>query len=129
MKLSGSRAEDGRTGGSQLNCLTKSGTNNIHATACEYFRNESLTAATSDGKPLDNFRRNQFGGSIGGPIKKDKLFFFGATEGIRENLTRSNLSTALGTPCGSSPVFDGTVATDAEINSSPDCQRVALLNF
>src|SRR5437870_2073 len=126
---SGANAEFGRSAGSQINVITKSGTNNIHGSAFEYFRDESLTAATSDGKPLDNFRRNQFGGSIGGPIKKDKLFFFGATEGIRENLTRSNLSTALGTPCGSSPVFDGTVATDAEINSSPDCQRVALLNF
>src|SRR5438445_1961366 len=126
---SGANAEFGRSAGSQINVITKSGTNNIHGSAFEYFRDESLTAATSDGKPLDNFRRNQFGGSIGGPIKKDKLFFFGATEGIRENLTRSNLSTALGTPCGSSPVFDGTVATDTEINSSPDCQRVALLNF
>jgi len=126
---SGANAEFGRSAGSQINVITKSGTNNIHGSAFEYFRDESLTAATSDGKPLDNFRRNQFGGSVGGPIKKDKLFFFGATEGIRENLSRSNLSTALGTACGSSPVFDGTVATDTQINSSPDCQRAALLNF
>ncbi|GAC1638790.1 MAG: hypothetical protein NVS9B14_19540 [Candidatus Acidiferrum sp.] len=126
---SGANAEFGRSAGSQINVITKSGTNNIHGSAFEYFRDESLTAATSDGKPLDNFRRNQFGGSLGGPIQKDKLFFFGAVEGIRENLTRANLSTAIGTPCASSPVFDGTTATDTLINSSPDCQRQALLNF
>jgi len=75
-----------------VNVITKSGTNAIHGSAFEYFRTEALTAATSDGKPLDNFRRKSIRGSVGGPIVKDKLFFFGATEGIRENLTRSNLS-------------------------------------
>ena len=127
---SGANAEFGRSAGSQINVITKSGTNNIHGSAFEYFRDESLTAATSDGKPLDNFRRNQFGGSIGGPIKKDKLFFFGATEGIRENLSRSNLSTTLGgSACGvTNPVF-GSNITDAAIEANPDCQRQVLLNF
>src|SRR6267154_11339 len=69
------------------------------------------------------------GGSIGGPLIKDKLFFFAAGEGIRENLTRANLSTPIGAACGSSPVYNGTAGTDAVINSSPDCQRVALINF
>jgi len=77
------------------------------------------------GSRLQDFRRNQFGGSLGGPIYKDKLFFFGAAEGIRENLTRQNLSAAIGTPCGSNIVFNGTPATDAQILASPDCQRVA----
>src|SRR5262252_201757 len=118
---SGANAEYGRTGGGVVNVITKSGTNQFHGSAFEYFRTEALTAATSDGKPLDNFRRNQFGGSFGGPIKKDKLFFFGAAEGIREDLTRTNLSTPIGTACGSAPVFDDTSATDSVINSSPDC--------
>ncbi|HLK04333.1 MAG TPA: TonB-dependent receptor, partial [Candidatus Acidoferrum sp.] len=127
---SGANAEFGRSAGSQINVITKSGTNNIHGSVFEYFRDESLTAATSDGKPLDNFRRNQFGGSIGGPIKKDKLFFFGAGEGIRENLTRSNLSTTLGaTACPiTNPVFNSTI-TDSQISANPDCQRQVLLNF
>jgi outer membrane receptor protein involved in Fe transport len=127
---SGANAEFGRSAGSQINVITKSGTNNIHGSAFEYFRDESLTAATSDGKPLDNFRRNQFGGSLGGPIKKDKLFFFGAAEGIRENLTRSNLSTTLGaSACGvTNPVF-GSNITDSQIEANPDCQRLVLLNF
>src|SRR6266576_466720 len=126
---SGANAEFGRTAGGVVNVITKSGTNGIHGSAFEYFRTESLSANTSDGKPLQDFRRNQFGGSLGGPIYKDKLFFFGAAEGIRENLTRQNLSAAIGTPCGSNIVFDGTPGTDALILASPDCQRVALVNF
>ena len=127
---SGANAEFGRTAGGVINVITKSGTNNFHGSAFEYFRTEGLTAATSDGKPLDNFRRNQFGGSFGGPIKKDKLFFFGATEGIREDLTRKNLSTTLGgTPCSiTSPVFNSNI-TDAEIEANSDCQRQVLLNW
>src|SRR6266403_3238155 len=126
---SGANAEFGRTAGGVVNVITKSGTNDIHGSAFEYFRTESLSANTSDNKPLQDFRRNQFGESLGGPIYNDKLFFFGASEGIRENLTRQNLNAAIGTPCGSSIVFDGTPATDSKILASPDCQRVALLNF
>jgi hypothetical protein len=120
---SGANAEYGRTAGGVVNVITKSGTNELHGSLVEFFRTEALTAATSDGKPLDNFRRNQFGGSIGGPIVKDKLFFFAASEGIREDLSRPNLSTAIGTPCGTA------TPTDAQITASPDCQRVALINF
>jgi hypothetical protein len=126
---SGANAEFGRTAGGVVNVITKSGTNDFHGSVFEYFRTESLTAATSDGKPLQDFLRNQFGGGLGGPIRKDKLFFFGAAEGIRENLTRSNLSTPIGTVCGvSNPVFNTNI-TDAEIAASPDCQRQVLLNF
>ena len=128
---SGANPEFGRTAGGVINVITKSGTNNIHGSAFEYFRTEALTAATSDGKPLDNFRRNQFGGSFGGPLVKDKLFFFAAGEGIREDLSRKNLSVPLGTACGvASPVFGpGGNITDAAISASPECQRLTLLNF
>jgi hypothetical protein len=126
---SGANAEFGRTAGGVVNVITKSGTNNFHGSVFEYFRTEALTAAASDGTPLTDFQRHQFGGSVSGPLKKDKLFFFAATEGIMEDLTRKNLSVPLGSPCASSPVFDGTPATDALINSSPDCQRQAVLNF
>ncbi len=126
---SGANAEFGRSAGGVINVVTKSGTNAIHGAAFEYFRTEGLTAATSDGKPLQDFRRNQFGGSLGGPITKDKLFFFAAGEGIRENLTRSNLSVPIGTPCAiSNPVFNNNI-TDAQIVASGDCQRQVLLNF
>src|SRR5229473_1654284 len=124
---SGANPEFGRTAGGVINVITKSGTNDIHGSAFEYFRTEALTAATSDGRPLDNFRRNQFGGSLGGPIIKNKLFFFAASEGIRENLTRKNLSVALGPACSVAAPVAGV--DDAAINASPECQRVALLNF
>src|SRR5262249_10608442 len=83
--------ELGRTPAGVVRAMTKSGTNDMPGSAFEYFRTEGLSAATSDGKPLQDFQRNQFGGSFGGPLKKDKLFFFAAGEGIRENLTRKNL--------------------------------------
>ena len=126
---SGANAEYGRTGGGVVNVITKSGTNSVHGSLFEYQRLKALTSSTSDGQPLESFHREQFGGGIGGPIIKDKLFFFGAAEGIREDLSRKNLSVPMGTPCLTTPVFDGSPATDALIMSSPDCQRVSLLNF
>src|SRR5262249_53794614 len=92
-----------------------------------YQRVQGLTSNTSDGKPLDDFHREQFGGTVGGPLQRDKAFYFLALEGVRENLRRPNLSEPIGTPC---PVSAPTLAAnEALINSSAECQRVALLNF
>ena len=128
---SGANPEYGRTAGGVVNVITKSGTNVLHGSLFEYFRTESLTSATSDGQPFDNFRRNQFGGGLTGPIIKDKLFFSVASEGIRENFTRKNLSVPLGTACSvANPVFGpGGNISDAAISASPDCQRLTLINF
>ncbi len=131
---SGANAEFGRTAGGVINVITKSGTNTLHGSLFHYQRLEALTAHTSDGKPLTNFHREQFGGSAGGPIVKDKLFLFGAGEGIFENLQRTNLSTydagSLGSsPCAvANPVFGGNI-TDAQIAANGDCQRLVLVNF
>jgi hypothetical protein len=124
----GASAEFGRTAGGIINVITKSGTNNVHGSLFHFQRLEALAAHTSDGKPLKDFRREQFGGTIGGPIKKDKAFYFFAFEGIRERLTRANLSEPIGTtPC---PVSTPTIgANEALINSNSDCQRLALINF
>ncbi len=123
----GAAAEFGRTGGGIVNVITKSGTNQVKGSGFYFQRLEGLTSNTSDGKPLTDFRRGQFGGTVGGPIVKDKVFYFVAFEGIRENLQRPNLSEAIGTPC---PVSAPTIkANEALINSSPDCQRLALLGF
>src|SRR6266481_1816361 len=124
---SGANAEFGRTAGGVVNVITKSGTNEIHGSGFEYFRTEALTAATSDGKPLQDFRRNQFGGTVGGPIVKDKMFIFGAFEQIIAELTRPNLSAPLGPACSVTAPVVGV--NDAVINASAECQRVALLNF
>ena len=131
---SGANAEFGRTGGGVVNVITKSGTNSFHGSLFEYQRLQALTADASDGTPLTNFHREQFGGSAGGAIIKDKLFYFGAAEGIDENLLRTNLSaynaTSLGSaPCPvTAPVF-GSNITDAQIAANGDCQRLVLINF
>jgi hypothetical protein len=124
----GASAEFGRTAGGIINVIPKSGTNVVHGSLFHFQRLEALASNTSDGKPLKDFRREQFGGTVGGPIRKDKAFFFLSFEGIRENLTRANLSDPLGTtPC---PVTTPTIgANEALINSNSDCQRLALINF
>ncbi len=123
----GASAEYGRTAGGIINVITKSGTNDVNGSLFYNLRNEGLSSNTSDGKPLTDFLRQQFGGTIGGPIKRNRAFYFFAVEGIRENLTRPNLSEAIGTPCS---VQAPTVqANEALINGSPDCQRRALITF
>jgi outer membrane receptor for ferrienterochelin and colicin len=125
----GATAEFGRTAGGIINVISKSGTNDVHGSVFYFQRLEALSAHTSDGKPLKDFNRKQFGGTIGGPIKKNKSFFFFAFEGIREKLSRANLSEPIGTPCAiAAPVITNPVH-EAAINGSPDCQRVALINF
>src|SRR5678815_5325845 len=115
----GASAEFGRTAGGVINVITKSGTNGVHGSAFYFQRLEALTANTSDGKPLDNFHREQYGGTVGGPIKKDKAFYFFAFEGIRENLDRANLSEQIGsTPC---PIASPTIiANETLINGNED---------
>jgi hypothetical protein len=78
----------GRSGGGNIQAVTKSGGNEFHGTAYEYFRNASLNAnnpfliAAGIARPV--LSRNVFGGAIGGPIKKDKAFFFASYQGTRE---------------------------------------------
>ncbi len=80
-------AEFGRASGGVVNLVTKSGSNDFHGTAYEFNRVSDLAANSFDnnahGLPKNVFTRNQFGYSFGGPIKKDKLFFFTSTEWIR----------------------------------------------
>jgi outer membrane receptor protein involved in Fe transport len=81
-------AEYGMFTGGVINITTKSGTNAYHGTLYEYLRNTHLNAnpyAFAPGAGKQPFHQNQFGGSIGGPIKKDKLFFFGNYEGYRNH--------------------------------------------
>ena len=123
----GASAEFGRTASGIINVITKSGTNEIHGSAFYFQRLEALTANTSDGKPLQDFHREQYGFTIGGPIKQDRAFYFFAFEGINENLTRANLSEPIGAPC---PIAAPTIlANEALINGSEDCQRLALISF
>src|SRR3984893_13690995 len=75
-------AEYGRTSGGVINAITKSGTNQFHGGIFEFLRNSALDARNFfDGTSVPPFKRNQFGGFAGGPIKKDKTFIFGSYEG------------------------------------------------
>ncbi len=83
-------AEGGVGGGAQVNLVTKSGTNEFHGSVFEFFRNSALDARRPfDGANPPPFRLNQFGGNLGGPIKKDKTFFFANYEGLLQRLTIS----------------------------------------
>lgn len=80
-------AEYGRASGGVISAITRGGTNQLHGTAFEFFRNSALDARNFfDVAGVPPFRRNQFGGALGGPIKKDKTFFFGTYEGLRQGL-------------------------------------------
>ncbi len=85
-------ADYGKSSGAIVNAVTRSGTNQIHGTAYEFLRNSALDARNFfdvGGSPP--FRRNQFGGSAGGPIFRDKTFFFADYEGLRQSLGQSNV--------------------------------------
>ncbi len=80
----GASAEFGRSSGGFINAVTKSGTNRFSGSAFLFFRNEALSSQNPDavdaGLPVEDFRNYQFGGNFGGPIKKDRAFFFVAYE-------------------------------------------------
>src|SRR6267143_204294 len=91
-------AEFGRSSGGIINAITRSGTNKLHGNLFEYLRNSALDAknyfdpATNRIPP---FKRNQFGGTLGGPIRQDKTFFFGAFEAVKEQLGVTGLTNVL----------------------------------
>ncbi|MEP6536829.1 MAG: TonB-dependent receptor [Bryobacteraceae bacterium] len=74
----GAPAEFGRSSSGFINVVTKSGTNKLHGTAHEFQKWTGLTSRQSDGTRISGFSQEQFGGTVGGPIKNDKLFFFAA---------------------------------------------------
>src|SRR5580658_5881726 len=87
-------AEYGKRAGAQVSVVTQSGTNALHGTLFEFLRNSavdsrSFFAQTSFDPP---FRQNQFGGALGGPLKKNRLFLFGNYEGFRQAETQSSVS-------------------------------------
>ena len=77
-------AEMGRASSGGINVITKAGTNEIHGSVFEFIRNDKMDARNFFATGKDKLRLNQFGGTAGGPIIKNKLFFFGGWEGVRE---------------------------------------------
>src|SRR5947209_8570886 len=89
-------AEYGRGSGAIVNVVTKSGTNSLHGSAFEFFRNGSLNARNFFAANHDQLKRNQFGGSVGGPIIKNRLFFFGTYQGTQlRDISAGNSTTVL----------------------------------
>jgi hypothetical protein len=87
-------AEYGKTSGGVVNAITRSGTNQIHGSVYEFLRNSSLDSKNYfDVGTIPPFKRNQFGGALGGPIVKDRTFFFADYEGIRQSKGISTLTT------------------------------------
>jgi Carboxypeptidase regulatory-like domain len=105
-------AEYGKRGGGQVFVVTQSGTNQLHGTLFEFLRNSDLDARNFFEYPtIGPFKRNNFGGAAGGPIRKDKMFIFGNYEGLRQRLSIPtlsvvpNLNARQGSlPCGSNGV-------------------------
>jgi len=87
-------AEYGKTSGGVINAITRSGTGAFHGSAYEFLRNSALDARNFfDGSTIPSFKRNQFGGSIGGPIIPERTFFFADYEGIRQSKGITALTT------------------------------------
>jgi hypothetical protein len=87
-------ADYGRTSGGVINVVTRSGKNAFHGSLYEFLRNSALDARNFfDGPVIPSFKRNQFGGSAGAPIKKDRTFIFGDYEGLRQSLGVTTVDT------------------------------------
>ena len=86
-------ANYGKRQGAQISIVTASGTNAVHGSAYEFLRNSFFDARNFfDQSHLPSFQRNNFGGSLGGPVRKDRLFLFGNYEGYRQNLGLSDVT-------------------------------------
>jgi hypothetical protein len=120
-------AEFGTGTGGQISVVTKSGSNELHGSVFEYLRNDALDARNFfDGPSPSILRLNQFGASIGGPIIKDKFFFFGSYEGLRQRTTYPIVETTLSAAARSRavpsirPLLAAFPAGNAGATANPD---------
>jgi hypothetical protein len=108
-------AEYGRTSGGVINAVTRSGTKAFHGDVYEFFRNSALDARNFfDGK-IPPFKRNQFGGSAGGPIQKDRTFVFGDYEGLRQSLGLTTVDTVPSPAARAGNLSTGSVTVDPNV--------------
>src|SRR5215469_13366990 len=117
--------EFGRSGGAVINATTKSGTNQIHGSAWEFLRNDALDSAQygfGTSLPKAPYKQNQFGATIGGPIIKEKVFFFGDYEGTRIRSATTDIVTvpsAAETTGDFSDILDLTTITGTDALGRP----------
>jgi hypothetical protein len=107
-------AEAGTHSGAQVNAVTKSGTNSFHGDAFEFLRNGNMNARNFFAAARDTLKRNQFGGTLGGPIRKDKLFFFVGYQGT--TIRQTPISTIAFVPTATMETGDFSAF------ASPTCQ-------
>ncbi len=126
-------AEISRTSGGVVNILTKSGTNDFHGSLFEFLRNDKFDANGNYNftggatLPKQKFRQNQFGGSIGGPIRKDRTFFFGDYEALR---IRQGLAITATIPTAKQRIGDFSENCSAGFNAAGICANAAQqINF
>jgi hypothetical protein len=120
-------AEYGRNSGAVVNVVTKSGTNSFHGSTYEFFRNDALNAKGFFDTTKLSYLQNQFGATLGGPIHKDKTFFFVTYEGDR--IRRGSSGDTVNVPTSAErvgdfsadPSFAGTLANANILNNRPGC--------
>ena len=105
----------GRTSGGIINAVTRSGTNSFHGDAYEFLRNSALDARNFFDGPIPPFKRNQFGGSAGGPIQKDRTFIFGDYEGLRQSLGVTTVDTVPSPAARGGQLSTGAVSVDPKV--------------
>src|SRR5258706_12211027 len=109
-------AEYGRTSGGVISAITRSGTNGLHGSVYEFLRNNALDARnTFDAGSAPPFKRNQFGGAVGGPIWKDHTFFFVDYEGNRQSTGITNTVNLPSAGARSGQLSTGTVTVDPSV--------------
>ncbi|PWU02530.1 MAG: hypothetical protein C5B51_20535 [Terriglobia bacterium] len=102
----------GRTSGGVINAVTRSGTNAFHGNAYEFLRNSALDARNFFDGRIPPFKRNQFGGSAGGPIQRERTFFFADYEGLRQSLGVTHVDTVPSASARSGRLSTGSVTVD-----------------
>jgi hypothetical protein len=111
-------AEYGRTSGGVVNAITRAGANQFHGSVYEFLRNSALDARNFfDRGSIPPFKRNQFGASAGGPIRKEQTFLFGDFEGIRQSKGISQVSFVPSPAARSGNLSTGFVTVDPTVNS------------
>ena len=109
-------AEYGRTSGGVISAITRSGTNGLHGSAYEFLRNSALDARNFfDAGSAPPFKRNQFGGALGGPIWKDRTFFFADYEGNRQSTGITNTINVPSAAARAGNLSTGTVTVDPSV--------------
>ncbi|MBZ5609072.1 MAG: TonB-dependent receptor [Acidobacteriia bacterium] len=122
-------AEYGRAAGAMFTAVSKSGTNEMHGSIFDFFRNSAMDAKNyvdSPSSPIPPLKRNQFGGLLGGPIVRQRWFFLGDYEGVRSTSGQTSIATTLGAAARSGQLPGGNVAVSSAV--TPFLQLYPLPN-